>query len=483
MSPRISPIYGDGLWRVGIINFLFLLIMIDNLFENPFWENLIKTPSHCAISGILILMLLYGIYSFFIREKGVTYVCITICLLIGMGILECFVFFNSNPKPWMQNEIFLGVVVWMAVLVIVIFQFLKTFSVLSLLSMLSYDRLYTWHYVLGLAGVVYAFVAFLACYFFFPNYIVFVGYTLIIFETLVIIYNFYRAISRQGNVLAVFAAFFSAIVYILGFGGLLCLLFHFIIPIIDYNESSINGIVMDLTKTATHSFLTWSFLLMLVLIINTVTFNNKYIQGLFIIAIGFFECQGFVSGGYSNGDPNFYFGWGIIVLIAVFFMMVNQCEYVFDTLNRLCHGHSYMWGFKGALVAGYVAFILSLFNHRYPLRVAYVLAVFEFVIIVCSVYRTIKNGGSVLGAFFSIIVYLFGVGGLAFLFVHFVVPMLLFTIFVLGFLRGGTGSGEPSEVTLDNGTTIYHRSGRKWRDDSGNSWTQDDMRRDEFSQD
>jgi hypothetical protein len=197
----------------------------------------------------------------------------------------------------------------------------------------------------------------------------------------------------------------------------------------------------DMTKTPSHDALTTAFALIVLLYVlsnndeYTSSATSVFLNGFILIAIGCCEVYGHVA---HYGDPtwildsfgNFFFG--MCVLFVAFLMMISQYYLTRGVLNGLSYAgdfeNKYGSGFTSVVVAAVAAIIASIFGGEAAMIVGILFLVFQLYIVGLTIYSAITNNGNVLYALFSIIIYLAGVVGLVFLFIHFLLPAIFAAI-------------------------------------------------------
>lgn len=204
---------------------------------------------------------------------------------------------------------------------------------------------------------------------------------------------------------------------------------------------SLGWLWSDMTKTPSHIALTTAFGMIVLLCLLSKddeyisSSTSVFLNGFLLIAIGCCEVFGHVA---HSGDPtwilsslgNFFFG--MCVLFVAFFMMVSQYYLTRGVLNGLSYAgdfeNKYGSGFISVVVAAIAAIIASFFGGEAAMIVGILFLVFQLYVVGLTIYSAITNNGNVLYALFSIIVYLAGVVGLVFLFVHFLLPAIFAAI-------------------------------------------------------
>ena len=204
---------------------------------------------------------------------------------------------------------------------------------------------------------------------------------------------------------------------------------------------SLGWLWSDMTKTPSHVALTTAFFLIVLLcfLLN----NNEYtsssisifLNGFLLIAIGCCEVYGHVA---HHGDPtwilssfgNFFFG--MCVLFVAFLVMISQYHLTKGVLNGLSYAgdfeNKYGSGFTSVIVAAIASVIASFFGGEATMIVGILFLVFQLYVVGLTIYSAINNNGNILYALFSIFIYLAGVVGIVFLFVHFLLPAIIAAI-------------------------------------------------------
>lgn len=201
---------------------------------------------------------------------------------------------------------------------------------------------------------------------------------------------------------------------------------------------SLGWLWSDMTRTPSHIALTTAFGLLVLLYI--LSHYDEYwsspislfMNGFILIAIGCCEVYGHVAHhGHSTWilDSFGNFSFGMCVLFVAFLMMTSQYYNIRGVLNGLSYAggfsNKYSSGFTSVVVAAIAAVIASFFGSGATMIVGIIFLVFQLYVVGLTIYSAIMDKGNVLYALFSIIVYLTGVVGLVFLFVHFILPAII----------------------------------------------------------
>lgn len=204
---------------------------------------------------------------------------------------------------------------------------------------------------------------------------------------------------------------------------------------------SIGWLFSDMTKSPSHIALSIAFVLIIILfsLIKNEEFmsgsNSLFIVGLMLIAVGGLEMFAHIN---FHGDPTWILGsfgnffFGMIVLAAAFFMMYAQYHFTKNLLQGLSYvgtyNNKYSAGFSSVIVATIAYLIVGLIDQQSLMYVIYAFFAFQLYVVGYAVYSAINNNGDVAYALFSVVVYITCIGGLMFLFIHFIVSAIFAAI-------------------------------------------------------
>lgn len=204
---------------------------------------------------------------------------------------------------------------------------------------------------------------------------------------------------------------------------------------------SIWWLFSDMTKSPSHIALTAAFVLMIILfnLLKNEEFmsgsNSLFIVGFMLIAVGGLEMFAHIN---FHDDPTWILGsfgnffFGMIVFAAAFFMMYAQYHFTKNLLQGLSYAgtynNKYNAGFSSVIVAAIAYLIVGFIDQQSVMYVIYAFFAFQLYVVGYAIYSTIDNDGDVAYALFSVVVYIACIGGLMFLFIHFIVSAIFAAI-------------------------------------------------------